>query len=252
MKRKLFIIGLAVIIMSVTVSLIFYKQMKEEKEKAASLSEEKDKIAMEEIEIRKEIKDIKDEKEMFNKELQGQSGKAQQLHEDIAEINNIEKVLSSELSEKERTFFGLKNMLSTILEKQEGLDEELKKAKLDYMSIAERIDYLRKEKQGLEESVKAYIAPPKGIELKKIVVRVAPLLEGSVIEVSREYSFSIIDLGLNDEIRSGNIMAIYRKDAFLAKAVVENVYKDMSSIIVLDEWADVGLAPGDVARLLKP
>ena len=36
-----------------------------------------------------------------------------------------------------------------------------------------------------------------------------------------------------------------------AEAVIENVYEDMSSIIILDRWADVQLFPGDSVRLIK-
>lgn len=246
------IVGLAMIIAAVVISFIFYRQMRDEQDKSSSLKAETDKVSFQEINIRKEAKDVKDEKEAFNKELQNQSGRVQQIHENIAGIKNVEKVLSEQLSEKDKTLMGLKNMLNSITRKQSGLDEELKKAKLDYMAVAERVDYFRKEKKGLEESVRTYIAPPQGVELKKIVVKVTPPVEGEIVEVNREYSFAVIDMGLEDDMRSGNILAIYRNDEFMAKAVVENVYKEMSSIIVLDEWRDVGLAPGDIARLLKP
>ncbi|GAF68424.1 unnamed protein product, partial [marine sediment metagenome] len=82
------------------------------------------------------------------------------------------------------------------------------------------------------------------------VVKVGQAVEGEVIEVNTKYNFSIIDLGVKDDIRSGLLLGVYRRNKLIAKAIVENVYENMSSIIVIDEWIDVQLLAGDTVKLL--
>jgi hypothetical protein len=159
--------------------------------------------------------------------------------------------LQKELDDKQQQLIALNEKLNIITEQEKELNAELAKAKEDCQGITEKVDSTRAQKIKLEEDIKASIATPAGVELKKIVVKVSQPVQGQVVDVNTDYNFAIIDLGIKDNIKSGDILGIYRRGDLIAKAVAENIYEDMSSIIILDEYLDVKLLSGDTVKLLK-
>jgi len=244
--------GSLILVLSLSgLSAVFYTQMQNEAEQAASLENEIELASGERVVIMKKLKEAKEEKELINVELTEYSQKLQKIEVDISDTSQIKETLLSRLSEKESMILALSDKLDSAKSQQQKLETELEEAKESYQQVMQEIDDTRRDKAAMEEKLKESLSRRKGIELKKIVVRVAPTLQGKIIELSSEYNFAIVNLGIENRVKSGDMLGIYRNDNVIAEAVIENVYEDMSSIIILDRWADVQLFPGDSVRLIK-
>jgi uncharacterized protein (UPF0335 family) len=129
------------------------------------------------------------------------------------------------------------------------LEANLADAQKAHEELIERLEYARNEKSELEESLKSYMQTTKGVELPKIVVKVVKPAKGVIVEVSREYNFAVVDIGEDNGIKKGDYLEVYRDNSLIAKAIIENVYADMSSIVVFNQWRHVDLAVGDSVKL---
>lgn len=252
MRNKLFLVWLSVIAIATAVSVSFYNQRQQELERIRSVEEKVQGVTAERLNVAKEIKETTDEKQGLQNELNRSNEKIQLLKTDISEIQQTDVKLLEELSNKDKNFSILENRLNFATQQESELHAYLQKAKSDCQDVILKVESARDEKAALEEEIKNRILPPKGVELKKIVVKLTPPLEGKVLDINKEHNFVIIDLGEKDNIKKGDVFGIYRKDQLIAKAVAENIYNDMSSIVVLDEWLDVPILNGDTVKLLKP
>ncbi|NQT95538.1 MAG: hypothetical protein HQ572_03720 [Candidatus Omnitrophica bacterium] len=250
MKGKFLLIGFEVVLLAIGISVFFYLQLEKEKSKIESLEQKIESLSVEKVTILKKIKETKEEKKSLSDQLQVYGDKLQRLESDITKTQKEKDKLVAELSSKESLVVELNGRLNSVVEQESELKAELGNARSKYQKIAKSIEDTKREKLAFEEELKKRISRPKGVELKRIVVKVAPGLEGKIIEVSREYNFSIINMGLKDGTKSGDMLGIYRNDSLIAKAVVENVYEDMSSIIVFDEYSGVRILVGDIVRII--
>jgi len=250
-KNLLFFVGILVLAAVIAVSILFYKQRNEERLKFLSLDEEIDVVSDQKEDILKKIKDVNDEIQRLQAELEGYHEKTKALQGDIEEAGRTKSDILAKLAEKEKTASDLNSRLISLMQQESELEKELEMTRSDYQHASRDIESTQREKDTLEEKIKSRISTPEGVELKKIVVKVNPPIEGKVIEANKEYNFSVIDLGLKDNIKSGDTAAIYRDNQFIARAVVENIYEDMSTIIVLDEWANVPILVSDTVKILK-
>lgn len=251
MKNKLFILGILIIGVIVAISVSFYKQGKYEIERIFSVGEELKKISAERLILIKKIMETEKKRQDFQVELQGCGERVQQLQAEVLKERQKQEKLLEELSNKEKVFSELDNRLAIVAQQESELDNQLAKAKSDYQELVQKIEATVEEKTALEEKIKARLSASAGVELKKIVVKLTPPPEGEVIEVNKKYNFAIVTLGLKDDIKSGDLFGLYRKDQLIARAVAENIYEDMSSIVLLEEWQEVPILKGDTVKLLK-
>lgn len=252
MKNKLFLAGILIICIITAISVLFHKQREQEMEKARSIQEKMQAVSAERIIIAKKTKEATVKKEMFLTELNRHDQKIQGIQTDISDARLEKEELDDQLSQKRKVISKLEDRLDLALRQESALEAQLDNAKSDYQETVDEIGSLREEKVALEEKIKSRIPPPKGVELKKIVVRLTPPLEGKILEVNKEYNFVVIDLGIGDNVKNGDLFNIYREGQLIAIAAAENIYEEMSSVTVLDEWLDVPILNGDTVRLVKP
>lgn len=251
MNIKLILVVILIIGIAGGASVLFYKQAQQDMEEIRILEGKIKTISTERIIMAKEIKEAKDMKQALQQTLDSCNQKVNLLKTDISKTNQEKNRLLEELLIKERQILRLEDKLDSVIQQESELNAQLEEAKSDYQTTVQKIETTRKEKMELEKKIKSRL-PSEAVELKKIVVKTTPVLEGEIIEVNKEFNFAIINLGAKDNLNSGSLFGIYREGQLMAKAVAENIYEDMSSIIILDEWIEVPIVNGDTVRLLKP
>lgn len=251
MNIKLILVVILVIGSAGGASVLFYKQAQQDMEEIRILEGKIKTISTERIIMAKEIKEAKDMKQALQQTLDSCNQKVNLLKTDISKTNQEKNRLLEELLIKERQILRLEDKLDSVIQQESELNAQLEEAKSDYQTTVQKIETTRKEKMELEKKIKSRL-PSEAVELKKIVVKTTPVLEGEIIEVNKEFNFAIINLGAKDNLNSGSLFGIYREGQLMAKAVAENIYEDISSIIILDEWIEVPIVNGDTVRLLKP
>lgn len=252
MKNQLIIISVLVILLALAAGGFFYTQLKQEQEKIDLLREEIDGVALERDAIISKLKQINTDKELLDQQLQESSYEVQTHQSELLEERSIYEKEEKQLVAVKDKASTLSSELSELTKQESSLTSDLNQVKREYDSLLAKLQSLRDEKNSLEDKVKTRISPKEGVELKKIVVRISPPVQGKIIEVNREFDFAVINLGERDDMQEGDIIGIYRNNSLIAKAVLENTYKEMSSITVFSEWSDANLYNGDIVKVLNP
>ncbi|NQT89628.1 MAG: hypothetical protein HQ558_00030 [Candidatus Omnitrophica bacterium] len=255
MKKIFLIIGILLIAAAVASSAMFFNQRQQELDRIRSLEAEIKVAFSERMSLVKKIKQIETLRQKHAKELSGLGDKVKSLKSDISEMEQLKGKLAKESSTREITLRDMNKRLRRLMSKESELKTQLDAVKSDYEKLSQDTEAAREEKLALEEEIKSRTKLPrekKGVELKRIVVKLPPPIETRVLDVNKEHNFVIIALGTKNNIKNGDMFGIYKGNELIAKAVAENVYEEMSSITVLNEWLDAPISPDDTVRLLNP
>ncbi|MCG3176028.1 MAG: hypothetical protein MOGMAGMI_00966 [Candidatus Omnitrophica bacterium] len=84
------------------------------------------------------------------------------------------------------------------------------------------------------------------VQLGDIVVRRSSGGAAQVQHVNAVYGFIVINAGSGDGIKNNDVVNILRDDKLVARAVVQKVRGDISAALVLPEWSNGDVRPGDL------
>ncbi len=250
-NNQIIIAAILIIILAFGGAAFFYMQSNTEAEKIDSLKEEISLIIAKRMVLLKKIKEAGKQKEELTSNLQSYSETIQSNESEIVGIQEEKEAVLTQLAENKDAFAQLQQVLENIRFDESALKDDLNKAKGNHEDVLQALESMRSKKSMLEEKIKSYLEASQGVELRKIVVKVADPVYGKVIDINSEYNFAVIDLGSLDNVRNGDVLGIYRNSILIAKAIIENVYEDMSSIIVFDEWRNVEIFYGDTVKFLR-
>jgi len=245
-RTQVIIVVILVVLAAAGAAAYFMVGMRQETEKIDSMKKEIEIISNERLTVMNQIEEIKQEEKVLNSELREYTAKIEEFGDEHSSLTTERNNFIQALSEKEKILSDLNDELVYLANEETALERDLDKAKADYQEALDEIESARAEKAMLEEKIQSRGGPAGGVELKKIVVKMAPAKEGRVIEINKEYNFAIINLGEKDDVKSGETLKIYRRDSLIAEAVIENVYDDMSSVILFDDFSDIQLVTGDI------
>jgi hypothetical protein len=251
MSKWTLVAGIAILCIAIAASGLFFKERMDETRSISSLKKDIELVRAEKISITGKLEAKKAESKQVRQELEKHNQAIQMFLVDIDDAQKAKSELTEELSEKEKEVQSLGERLAAVTLTEKELKAELDRAKQSYDQVSQEIEAARKEKLTLEDNIKSRLAASRGVELKKIVVRMSPTPEGNVIELNNVYEFAIINLGQEHNIQSGDIFGIYRNGEFIAKAIAEDVFDDMSSIVLLDEWQAQDIKVNDTVKLLE-
>ena len=250
-NNQIIIAGILIIILAAGSAYFFYTQSNAESEKISSLKKEIAVIVEERIELISKAEEVKKMKKELTNNLQDYSVEIQNNEAEITDIKKVREDMLVQLKEKKEALSKVAQAADDVRLTESALKNDLSKVKASHEEVLRNQESMQKEKSLLEDKIKAYLQASRGVELRKIVVKMASPVNGKIIDVNSEYNFAVIDLGSADAIKNGDVLGIYRDEALVAKAVIENVYEDMSSIIVFDEWRNIEIFYGDNIKLLQ-
>jgi septal ring factor EnvC (AmiA/AmiB activator) len=248
-QKQIIILLLLVIALAGGLAILFYSGYQKEGAMIRALEEEIDMVANEKVEIFKEIEESNQKREELNAQLKGYSEKIQNYQADIPVLKSEKESVLQEIADLEIVSSKLDSQREEIIRREQNLQRSLENVEKTYEELLQRIEFVRDEKSELEEELKSHIQSTKGVELSKIVVKVVKPAEGTIVEVSKEYNFAVVDIGTDSGVKKGDYLEIYRNNRLIAKALIENVYDDMSSIVVFNQWRHIDLAIGDSVKL---
>jgi predicted RNase H-like nuclease (RuvC/YqgF family) len=232
-------------------ALFFYLEAQKDIKAINSLKPQIDSVTVERIGIIKNMEFLKTEQERLVSQLKDYGEKIKSYEAEASELRRERENVVFQLTESQKEYSDLTSSLNVVLSQELELKNEIAKAESSRQDLLDALEYAGAEKSELEERLKACIQKLQGVQLPKIVVKVTGPAEGNIIEVSKKYNFSVADLGETDGVKSGDVLEIYRGNKLIAKALIENVYDDMSSIVVFDQWSDVDILIGDTVKLQR-
>ena len=215
-------------------------ELKEAK-KQSFLLEEKNKemdeqinSILDDLEVEKGLKDgVKKENLALKEQLDAAMQQRDSIQEQIADnLNNVEALevqLEAEIN--------LKNELEALNKQLQEKIARLEKAAQEPPKSGSQQSPAGSNEEGLPSSPDIAPATSLDLELDKIVVVPPSGLEGRIVNVDTDSEFVIFNLGEKDGITMDNIMSLYRGNEYLGDIKVTSVQPEMSAADALPPLA---------------
>ena len=185
--------------------------------------------------LQKRVKQFEETRSVLLKKLRDRDGRIALLEIDIGQeqqrVAEQEQVLAAVLEQ---------------LDIERGEAEQLQRV---LAAARQGVHQVTAERRVLAGQLEA-LSPltPDTVQLEKIVVRSGPSILGTVLAVNDEHGFVILDVGGEDQVSLGSILAVYRDDALIGRLQVEEVRPQISAATILPEWQGAGIMVSDVAK----
>jgi len=174
---------------------------------------------------------------MAHKKLMETIGAKKQVKVELSAEKNRSNVLRIELDQKKRQ---LKFTLNQ-------LEKEIASRRQAEVQLIRTLE----ERKLLESKVRKFTKASKVIELEKIVVERTAESVGKVLEINKEHSFVVVDLGRRNYLKIGDVLSIYRDDEIIGKARVEKVGEELCAAAILSNSKSVEFKEDDMVKLWK-
>ena len=178
--------------------------------------------------------------------VQKEKEKSIRIAKEIELLRTIEakKVVENKLTESEKQIAARDEQIKLTLDK---LEKEVT-AKKD---LEAQLVTVLKEKQDLTAQIEELAAKvPKNIELEKIVIKTSSGLKGKILSYDKDNTFVVTDLGSQNNLKLGDILSVYRDDAFIGRVQIEKFEGTSSAAVVLSPWKNVEFKENDVVKKL--
>lgn len=189
----------------------------------------------------------------------------QKLQESSSQIEMLMVELDSEKSGKEDALKQVDALKSELEEQKKlkgDLEKDLTQAQAQLTQLQNQAKDLESKKGELESRIKALESQSvqQDVELGKIVVGSenpsdasgaiqaepsAPIDEGKVLLVNKDYNFAVINLGSNQGVSLDNIFSVYHDGAYVGDVKIEKVHPTMSAAGFLSEDIKGKVSEGD-------
>ena len=169
--------------------------------------------------------------ERLNSDLDTERQRSQELEQALASAKSQFEQASGRLAEEGRTSRTLQLRLAEMQQQMDQLQGELA--------------VTLKQREG------ASGVKPGAVQIERVVVSDAGGSNpaGRVISIHRDWNFVVINLGW-DAVRIGDVVSIFRDDAFQAKARIERVQEGVCAATVLPDGKTDAVQLNDRVRVL--
>ena len=243
----LFLVIIAVVLVSLTAISIFFFQ--KEIEKRTQAESEREEFRSQILKLENESKEIKKQAFLLDEKNKEADERINSLMDDL----ELEKGLREQMKVEN---LALKDQLDKATQEKTRAQEQLSSAKSSIDRVSELEARLQAEialKKDLQEQLEVLksseavitkaapietpapeVAPPvtqnkEGVDLEKIVVVPAKTPEGRILSVDAETEFVILNLGEKDGLTLGNVLSVYRGKDYLGDVKVTRVQSEMAA-----------------------
>ena len=189
--------------------------------------EEKLESSMSDLEVEQGLKEkIKQENDSLKESMEKESQKAEKLRLDLSkELEVIQKKLVSEQEHSKQ----LETQMQEFANKNSELEGRLSQTQSQLLKDEDAPVAAAVEPAPPVDDVSSS-NPNSGIELPKIVVNPNETNpKGRILSVDQDTEFVIFDLGVQDGVKQGDMMSIYRGQDYLGDIKVTRVQDKMSA-----------------------
>jgi len=209
--------------------------------------------------IQRDLESISEERVMIQNRYELVNKEREDLLERLesyAQLRKGQEFLENENKE-------LKDELETLKKHKLTLEADLSKLRQDNEKLKQKIERAKYTlKEELFENQYAKLQGPKltqrtkgwSVDLPPIVVspqassgnNASLPKEGSILNVSREYNFIVIDLGRHMGVKEGMVFEVFRQDKILGKVKTIQLRDEIAACDIIQ--ADIPFRQGDIVR----
>src|SRR3989338_9430853 len=163
---------------------------------------------------------------------------------ELLRIVEAKKTIENKLTESEKQIAARDEQIKLTLDKLEKEAAARKEIDTQLVTVV-------KEKQDLALQIEELAAKmPKNIELEKIVIKTSSRLKGKILSYDKDNAFVATDLGVQNNLKLGDILSVYRNDVFVGRIQIEKFEGISSAAVVLSPWKNVEFQENDVVKKL--
>ncbi len=250
---------LVTLISALFLLLIFFLYNSKEHERKARMQKETElsQKMSELLEKETELTDLKKQKEgteqRLNNTLSGlettlkkADESAKILSEKIQALTEEKEALKKELEAKASQIDELSDKITALERDKSDLLNNLKKLQAEKEApLSEKIQK-KQEKKSPDGPGAKILHSLDTIKLGKIVVQKSSGRPTEVTYVDKLYGFIVISAGTRDGLGKDSVVNIIRDNQLIGKAVVQKANKNLAAAILLSEWTQQDIQPGDL------
>lgn len=235
----IFLVVIAVFLLSLTAIMIFFYQKESEMRKG--LEDQYSQAKATEEQLQKEKKDLKKEIYLLEEKVKEADEKINNIMDEL----DLEKGLREEVKAENTT---LKEQLMTEKQTGDALKEEIAKSQKELEALRIELEKQKSACVSLEEAT-----PDASLEqsTEATTIQADPDLEGRVLSVNQENNFIVFNLGSSHGISEGTIMSMYRDDQYLGDIRVSRTQDKMSVADLIEPLSSKDVKEDDKVLVKK-
>lgn len=239
----------------------------------AEILKKKTELSLQVENLQSELKTLQADNEQLKRDFDSLTVEKEELEKELSYNQKIFDNAAAEFVLEKRTRRQFQDDLKSIKKENVALKQELNTLNRRKIYLEKKVAQLQEDKSNLERRFNEMslmvediykISEPKepekeSVELPPIVVRsptevsrseqeqeTAPAIEGSILGVSEENNFVIIDLGEDSGIKVGNTFQVYREGKEIATIEVIQTRSAVAACNIKE--ADTPIKIGDIIR----
>jgi len=197
--------------------------------------------------IEKELEAAKSAKDQAEAKISKIEDKIKDYSSQIEEAKKKSETIGSELDAKKTELSKVRIELENERKEKAAISKKLDALQADYEKVKKDVSALSSNKLELEKKI-TELQNKQAVNLDKIVVSSEddndaapdsliksekPVTQGSILVVNKEYSFIVIDMGQDRDIKKGMKFDVMDGPKLLGQAEIDKVYDTMSSATIL-------------------
>lgn len=210
--------------------------------------------------LQDDFKNKEKQKEQFKKKLDELSREASTLEVQVSQIEKIHREAGKQLAIIEGILSTSQKQIKQLSAEKKRLKRKLSSVESTVTELEDRLAVLKQTTGALERHHKkvmrisgartssisktgtipepaaiSSVPPPESsIESSpappaEVASLEGPFLVGEVLVVNREFNFVVVNLGIQDGLKEGDLLSVYDGDKLLGKVCVETVRKNISA-----------------------
>ncbi len=208
------------------------------------------------------INNLMDEMELnegLRKELKTENAA---LKENLESAKKDKGRVQEELDLASKKYKEVQDLLKAEQDKSKDFQSRINSLEDAQQQAEAKVDAMRAELKPInqrspEEQVAGEVVPPiaakdrQKVELDKIVVNPNEGMRGRVLSVDKEAEFIVCNMGLKQNVKSGDVLSVYRGEEYLGDVRVSRVQEEMAAADLIPPFSSSRVRKNDTV-VFKP
>ncbi len=177
--------------------------------------------------------------ETYEKSSAQYRSEMERVREQLKAYAEEKQQLKKQIEEAQDQVGALTSAMKSIQDKNKAMEEQAAK------QLEEEIPY-----EEYDEAPAAAPAPASGVSVKPAASASAPAAPQApqILTVNRKFNFAVVNLGLQQKVKLGDVILVERNGKTVANLQVEKLYESFSAATIVREPKDAPVKEGDRVR----
>ncbi|MBA2124255.1 hypothetical protein B9J78_04895 [bacterium Unc6] len=179
----------------------------------------------------------------------------QKVESKLSDVESRLAITDNQLEQAKKENITLNKQVSKVSADAEKAKAELNKERIAKEEAMLQLAEIKIAKENFEKRIRQVVGEigqmrgtPSVTDEGDIIVKT---IEGQVLAVSREYNVVVLDIGMVQGLRLGEVLTVLRNNQIIAKVQIEKIRENSSAAALLSEFKKATVRVGDKVKVSK-